>query len=585
MAHSRHKNSINSARIIPVLVGLLAIASQSLAGQSEPGRISGSVKDLSGAVVARAEVTLTLEGGLIPLAKRTTQADGRFVFEGVGAGKYKVTANSSGFREASSQTLSVASKADVAVNLTLAPDAPAGGLLRAQPGASQNTSNEAGYYEHGEKKNPRQKSAAVATTSGEPGYYEHGEMKAAGVAGAVDPGGYSAPGQAERGAHLVEGAARLQKNSPTAAPGSAAGPSQPNSEKLKTIELELKKTVEAEPERFENNYNLGEFYIHTGRLAEAIPYLDKAYRLDPSHYVNAYDLALAELETEKLAAARKQLRAMIQRQDNAELHNLLAEVEEKSANYLAAAKEYELAARLEPSEKNIFDWGVELLRHQTLEPAIEIFGQGAERYPRSARIWIGFGTALYSRGKYDEAVKAFSQATDLEPADPRPYSFLAQVYNVSSLQAPGVVERLRRFAELQPKNPQALYSYALALWKAEGRENSKADLSQVESLLKRAAEIDPRFADAHLQLGILSAERKDYLRAVEEYEQAIQSNPNSADAHYRLGQALVRTGEKARAQGEFEAYERLHKQQLAGVERQRAEIQQFVYSYQEGTRP
>ena len=43
--------------------------------------------------------------------------------------------------------------------------------------------------------------------------------------------------------------------------------------------------------------------------------------------------------------------------------------------------------------------------------------------------------ALYSRGKYDEAVKALLAAADLNPADPRCYLFLSKAYDSSPNQA------------------------------------------------------------------------------------------------------------------------------------------------------
>ena len=89
---------------------------------------------------------------------------------------------------------------------------------------------------------------------------------------------------------------------------------------------------------------------------------------------------------------------------------------------------------MDPSESNIFDWGSELLLHRTLEPAIEVFSHGAERYPDSPRMAIGLGMAYYSLGKYDDAVKSLLRAADLSPSDPRGYPFLS---------APSIVPRAR----------------------------------------------------------------------------------------------------------------------------------------------
>jgi Tfp pilus assembly protein PilF len=64
-------------------------------------------------------------------------------------------------------------------------------------------------------------------------------------------------------------------------------------------------------------------------------------------------------------------------------------------------------------------------------------------------------------------------------------------------------------------------------------------LDQIESLLKKAAELDPLYPDTHLQLGNLYSPRRRDAEAVSEYQQALKLSPNLSDAHFRLGQAYV----------------------------------------------
>jgi tetratricopeptide (TPR) repeat protein len=146
-----------------------------------------------------------------------------------------------------------------------------------------------------------------------------------------------------------------------------------------------------------------------------------------------------------------------------------------------------------------------------------------------------------------------------------------------------VIQRFRRFAELQPQNPRAAYYYAMSTWKGKRARDASLDLHQIESLLKTAAALDPKFAEAHLQLGNLYSDQNKYADAVPEYQKALEHNPDLADAHYRLGQAYVHTGAKDRAQLQLEIYQRLRTQHLAELDEQRAEIRQFVYSAKDGS--
>ncbi|MGB6885007.1 MAG: tetratricopeptide repeat protein, partial [Candidatus Acidiferrum sp.] len=190
----------------------------------------------------------------------------------------------------------------------------------------------------------------------------------------------------------------------------------------------------------------------------------------------------------------------------------------------------------------------------------------------------GLGMALYAHGNYDDAVKSLLRAADLNPSDPSCYLFLSRAYYSSPSQADDVVQRFRRFSELQPRNAQALYYYAMSLWKGKRAEDPSLDLSQIESLLKNSLALDPKLADAHLQLGNLYSDQRKYTEAIPEYLGALELNPDLADAHYRLGQAYVRTGQKEAAQAQLQVYQKMNEQHLADLEKQRAEVRQFVFA-------
>ena len=392
---------------------------------------------------------------------------------------------------------------------------------------------------------------------------------------------YSAQSEDAKATVHLEKAARLKPDS---------GPAHTNLAtnlvrlgKLEPAEREFKRALDLEPQNYDANHNLGEFYIRATKVSAAIPLLEQAQHLQPSAYDNGYDLSLAYVLTGRLADARTLINALLQRKNTAELHNLLGQVEEKGGNFVSAATEYETAAHMDPSESNLFDWGSELLLHRTLDPAVTVFQKAAETYPMSARLKIGLGIAFYSRGNYDDAVKSLLQAADLNPSDPDCFLFLAKAYDSSPSQADEVITRFRRFAELQPRNARAQYYYAMSLWKGKRAQDPNLDLTEIESLLKRSVALDPKLPDAHLQLGNLYAEEKKFPDSIPEYLRALELNADLADAHYRLGQAYVRMGDKDRAQEQLQLYQKIREQHLADLDKQRAEIRQFVYSAKAGS--
>lgn len=374
----------------------------------------------------------------------------------------------------------------------------------------------------------------------------------------------------------LEAAVRLEPNSAEARTNLAANLSRLGKRDL--AGEQFRKALELEPKNYDANHNLGEYYIQSEKIADATPYLEAAQKINPSAYDNGYDLAMAYFLTGKFDQARQVVEGLLQQKDSAELHDLLGQIDEKDGKYVESVNELQTAAHMDPSEDNLFHWGSELLLHRTYEPAIDVFQRAVELYPNSPRLRIGLGMSLYSRGKYDEAVKSLLAAADLDPSDPRCYYFLSKAYDSSPNQADEVIERFRRYSQLQPNNAQAVYYYAMSLWKGKRTEDPNLNLQQIKTLLQKSISLDPKLADAHLQLGNLSSDQHDYAVAIPEYIRALELNPNLSDAHYRLGQDYVHTGQKDRAQQEFDVYQRLRAQHLAELDKERAEVQQFVYT-------
>jgi tetratricopeptide (TPR) repeat protein len=387
---------------------------------------------------------------------------------------------------------------------------------------------------------------------------------------------YASQSQDSKAVQHLQEAVRLKPDSATARTNLAAALS--HSGKSELAGDQFRKALELAPGDYHANHNLGEFYVQSGKLAEARPLLEKAQQIDPSSYDNGYDLAQADFLTGQLSDGRQVVEGLLKQKNTGELRELLGQIEEKDGKFLEAAKQFEIAAHMDPSEENLFTWGSEYLLHRTYEPAIDIFQPASQRYPKSTRLWIGLGMALYSRGKYDEAIKALIAASDLDPADPRSYRFLSHAYNLSSSPSDEVVQRFRRYAELQPANAMAQYYYAMSLSKGNRPQEASPDFHVVESLLLKSIALDDRFAEAHFQLGNLYADQNDYAKSFPEYVRATQLDPNLPDAHYRLGQYYVHVGRKDLAQEEFGAYRRLREKLLAELDKEGAEVQQFVYS-------
>ncbi len=298
---------------------------------------------------------------------------------------------------------------------------------------------------------------------------------------------------------------------------------------------------------------------------------------------DAYELAASYMNAGQYARAHDQLEDLLAQHETADAHHLLAAVDEKLGNSLEAVHEYQRAAELDASESNMFDWGSELLLHHAVAPAIQVFAKGSRLFPNSTRMLIGSGAAEFAAGSSERAIRRLCQASDLHPEDPLPYLFLAKIQRTENTVSAQVIDRFQRFLNLHPDNAQADFLYAAALWKQNLPTPGDNVVAQVESLLKTALRLDPKLAEAYLQLGILHAYQRNFAVAIGDFQQAIANLPDLEEAHYRLAQAYRVSGRMDEARAELAVYQRLLEQSQQQTEREHHEIKQFVYSLRDQT--
>lgn len=408
------------------------------------------------------------------------------------------------------------------------------------------------------------------TLSGAPGSGETSQMqfsdapnfKVAAVTDWTAAGGHGSDTNLRTSEALNSAAARLKPEAPSALAGAS--------------EEKLRAALAKSPGDAAANEDLGRFYVDAGRYTEAVPPLQTAFSLDEKNERDEYELALALARSGDLANAREHLAHMLSKADRPEWHRLAGEIAEKSKDPLGAVREFERAAKEDPSEENYFAWGSELLAHRAIWQARDVFESGAKAYPHSARMLTALGAALFGGALYEDAARRLCEASDLMPTENEPYIFMGKVEAAAPNSLPCIEAKLQRFVQMQAANPIANLYYATSYWKEHGKRVDPETLDVVQKHLRAAVKLDPQCSDAYLQLGILEASRADFKSASEFYRQAIAADAQSTEAHYRLGVAYDHLGEKEKAAEEFRIHDELNKKQAALVDQQRKEVKQFL---------
>jgi tetratricopeptide (TPR) repeat protein len=331
------------------------------------------------------------------------------------------------------------------------------------------------------------------------------------------------------------------------------------------------------PQDFATNLSAGENLLQAGRPKDAITYLEKAAQLQPGNFEANDSLAQAYLRSGDPKRAEVLENAFIAKQDRAGAHALLAAAKEAEGLPVEAVKEYQRAAEMDPSEPHLFSWAAELLLHHAYQPASEVFAKGHRLYPKSIRILVGLSATAYAQDLHDQAARWLLNAIALEPSDPRPYEFLGKVQEVAKSEPPEWAAAFERFASLQPGNAHAHYFYAVAL---EKQRRGAADFSPREAELRKAIALDSKFGDAYLHLGLLQIEQRDFVKAVESLQRAVDLTSLPDEAHLRLAQVYRELGEAEKARQESQLYSEVSEKKKAQLGQERHELGQFVYTMQ-----
>jgi tetratricopeptide (TPR) repeat protein len=135
-------------------------------------------------------------------------------------------------------------------------------------------------------------------------------------------------------------------------------------------------------------------------------------------------------------------------------------------------------------------------------------------------------------------------------------AFLGRIFDQADPRREDAIAVFAEYAKRHPKN----YLGAFLLGKA----------NQSEADLRRAIELNPRFWEAHFELGCVLQAKRDYASAANSFREAINLAPDKSTPHYRLAQVFDRTGQHERAAKERQVHDRLAAEEKAELDRRQA---------------
>lgn len=176
------------------------------------------------------------------------------------------------------------------------------------------------------------------------------------------------------------------------------------------------------------------------------------------------------------------------------------------------------------------------LQQGRIDEAIAEGKRFARRNPKDGRIYNLLGAAHAAQRRFPEAAKYFEKAAKLNPADKAAFNNLGNIRKETG-DIEGAITSYKAALACDPNFPDALNGAGAALL-----ERTPPDTEQARDYLQKALKLNPNFANAYSNLGLLNRIRGDYDAAIEFCRKALSLQPRLAEAHLTLGVALQATG-------------------------------------------
>lgn len=281
---------------------------------------------------------------------------------------------------------------------------------------------------------------------------------------------------------------------------------------------------------------LGAALVESGLFAEAQAELEAAVALEPENINHRILLSRAYLEKKDIKNAGRTLESAVAAGINdARIYAALADVYQAGGYFENAIPAMRLAIEADKTnEEYRYRYGILLIDTKTPTAAVVRLKEAVKDFPASPRLRLGLGVAQFYDSKFTDAQESLQKALILDPKLVPALAFLGAIKDVAGQSAEAVAFYERALA-MNVSSAILHYLLAEALLK-----DASADAAKVEKHLRRAIELDPQIAAAHLSLGRLYVRQRRFAEAAVSLEKTVRLDANQAEAFYQLGQIYGR---------------------------------------------
>lgn len=225
-----------------------------------------------------------------------------------------------------------------------------------------------------------------------------------------------------------------------------------------------------------------------------------------------------------------------------------------NGEWLNVAISFKKAEVIEPlAERHRFTLAMAYVRLMRPDWARNDLNKLAEEFPSNALYQYWLGRLDYDARQYQTAIVRFEKTIKLDPQMMRAYDNLGLCYDYLG-QYDEAVKQYNLAIELNRKQSQPSPWPHLNLAITLLAQNK---VKEAENCLREALRYDNRLPQVHYQLGLALEKQGQTSDAIQSQEQAAQLDAAYPEPHYALSRLYQKLGDKSKAEKELASFQRL----------------------------
>lgn len=213
-------------------------------------------------------------------------------------------------------------------------------------------------------------------------------------------------------------------------------------------------------------YNLGNVYIKTDDLQNAINYFKKAINIDAKNYLFFEGLGRAYYLTNEYELSKQNLlQSLSLNKNNPNIYNTLGNLYIKLAEFDLAENHFKKSIMINPYNKDAYyNLGNLYKEKNWLDKSIDLYKKSIELDPKFLRAYLNLSSVLISIGEYKISLSVLKKAMDIDPSYPNIYMNIAiNYYELGEYSK--AIEFNNYLLDFEPSNKNALFNLSLILSK------------------------------------------------------------------------------------------------------------------------